>query len=131
MVAVIVFQILSTTVTPFHTPTAITNETFELNDTLTHTLDHFPVHASSYTLYNETAQTTALTETTHFTLDVATGLVSGVAGIADGPPHNVSIDYTYEESTYIGDGSTRLLFTYITLLVAVAIIASVVLLMRP
>lgn len=102
----------------------IANETFSLNNTATHTLAHYPVVASSYTLYNTSAQALALTDNTHYNVTLATGVVAGKAGMA-GALHTVSMAYSYEPTEYVQDAGARTLLNFMPLLLAVLIIFTV------
>ncbi len=128
-VAVIMFQILSSVSTPMYTLGTVTNETFTFNDSDSYQLAHYPIVNGTYTLYNETAQTTELTDETHYKFDtLSNGTIVGIAGIA--PEHTVSIDYSYYPSEYISDSQARTMFSFIILMLAVAIVVFLAVLIK-
>lgn len=125
LLIVVVFSILYGSTYSMYTYTSVTNETFELNDTLTYVLAHYPVVSGSYTLYNDTGQVTELTDETHYNITtLANGTVWGVIGIQTsgaGDRHNVSMDYQYVPAEYLTNSQTRAMFQYGILMAGVVI----------
>ncbi len=124
LVAVIVFVVFTGIVTPMHSPTAIANETHEnLGVGTLYTLDQIPVNAIT-SIRNATDESQVMTTPDDYNITLATGVVNmSVNG-------NYSHYYTYEESTYLQDGTERQVFSYFGLLIVVAIIVFLALMIR-
>lgn len=112
--------------------TAVSNESDTVNfseGTTTWTLDNTPVVTGSYTVYNDSAQTTQLTEGTDYTV---IDLSNGTFRIDRAAGGNVYTDYTYEaDDTEAQQGATNAIdglstFTEWLPIIALVIISAII-----
>lgn len=114
VVAVIVFSVVAGTLTPMTTPKAVNNESKEgLGQS--YLLTYTPVDAV-VSIRNKTKESQVFTSPDDYNITLSTGNVTMIR------KGNFTNYYTYQESGYITGGTTRTVFSYIALILAISII---------
>lgn len=124
MVAVIILSVtISGFITPFTTPTQVSNESHESITYAGYTLDNIPVN-SIISIRNKTKESQTFTTPNDYNISLTTGLVNMSHSV------NTTNYYYYEPTGYISDGSTRNILSYIGILLVLIVIISLAVMIR-
>ncbi|MEA3420775.1 MAG: hypothetical protein U9Q97_03755 [Acidobacteriota bacterium] len=108
--AVVGFSIIDSMVGPMSYPQSVTNETVNTSTATPVNLAYDDLHDNSWSVY-VSSDSTALTETTEYTIARATGLFTLVNGSYN--ETDLGVDYQYHTDEYFASSLSRTIMKYI------------------